>query len=177
MVWTLVRDESNNVHFSLTLVSKKLAPTWEELATEFKAEGKTVNIASVDCTQFPSLGKRFEVSGYPTLVKLHQGTSEEYVSGNRAKTSLREWAVTIPVPKTIQQRAEETFKLIVRQFEIMINHALAAGVILILLGFLFGMLIALLFFTRTKLIYVDDPGLKASTANPAAAKKPAKKVD
>ncbi|KAF7570326.1 Thioredoxin domain-containing protein [Pyrenophora tritici-repentis] len=46
---------------------KNLAPVWEELATVFQHAGDKVTVAKVDADNHKSLGKRFGVSGFPTL--------------------------------------------------------------------------------------------------------------
>lgn len=62
---------------------KKLAPTWEELADHFKANGDKVTIAKVNADNHKSLGKRFGIQGFPTL-KWFDGKSDtptDYKSG------------------------------------------------------------------------------------------------
>jgi len=61
---------------------KRLAPTWEELATEYK-EDTSVNIAHLDCTAHQSLCTKYGVSGYPTLKYFKNGDTEgaDYKSG------------------------------------------------------------------------------------------------
>ena len=44
---------------------KRLAPIWEEVATELKG---ITNVAKVDVTQNRGLGKQFGVKGFPTLL-------------------------------------------------------------------------------------------------------------
>ena len=44
---------------------KRLAPTWEEVATELKGQ---TNVAKVDVTQNRAIGKQFGVKGFPTLL-------------------------------------------------------------------------------------------------------------
>ncbi|PHH82064.1 hypothetical protein CDD82_7145 [Ophiocordyceps australis] len=61
---------------------KNLAPVWEQLATAF-AHSDKIQIAKVDADKEQSLGKRFEVQGFPTL-KFFDGKSdkpEEYNDG------------------------------------------------------------------------------------------------
>ncbi|PFH62089.1 hypothetical protein XA68_15180 [Ophiocordyceps unilateralis] len=62
---------------------KKLAPVYEELATAFQHAKDKVQIAKVDADAERSLGKRFDVQGFPTL-KFFDGKSdkpEEYNGG------------------------------------------------------------------------------------------------
>eukprot|EP00615_Pteridomonas_danica_P013047 CAMPEP_0114359438 /NCGR_PEP_ID=MMETSP0101-20121206/23022_1 /TAXON_ID=38822 ORGANISM="Pteridomonas danica, Strain PT" /NCGR_SAMPLE_ID=MMETSP0101 /ASSEMBLY_ACC=CAM_ASM_000211 /LENGTH=142 /DNA_ID=CAMNT_0001502991 /DNA_START=30 /DNA_END=455 /DNA_ORIENTATION=+ len=56
---------------------KALAPRWEEVAKELKEGGK-VNVAKVDVTQNPQLGKRFDIKGFPTLIFFSKGKMYEY---------------------------------------------------------------------------------------------------
>ncbi|KJZ74239.1 Protein disulfide-isomerase erp38 [Hirsutella minnesotensis 3608] len=62
---------------------KKLAPVWEELAVAFEHGKDKIQIAKVDADAERSLGKRFDVQGFPTL-KYFDGKSdkpEDYNSG------------------------------------------------------------------------------------------------
>jgi len=56
---------------------KKLAPTWEELATAAKKDGK-FGVASVDCTIEKDLASRFGVRGFPTIKLIHGGKVYSY---------------------------------------------------------------------------------------------------
>ena len=46
---------------------KKLAPTWEEVATRLVGE---INVAKVDASQDRSLATRFDIKGFPTVLFL-----------------------------------------------------------------------------------------------------------
>eukprot|EP01084_Bolivina_argentea_P072002 130783_1 len=69
---------------------KRLAPVWEEVATEVKGQ---VNIAKVDVTQNRALGKQFNVKGFPTLLLFRRGKMVKY-SGSRTKDALAKWAIS-----------------------------------------------------------------------------------
>merc|ERR1712219_19483 len=69
---------------------KRLAPTWEEVATELKGK---VNVAKVDVTENQELGKQFGVKGFPTLLLFKNGKMEKY-KGDRSKEALCEHATT-----------------------------------------------------------------------------------
>ena len=69
---------------------KKLAPTWEEVATELKGK---VNVAKVDVTENQALGQQFGVKGFPTLLLFKNGKMEKY-KGARTKEALCEYATT-----------------------------------------------------------------------------------
>jgi protein disulfide-isomerase A6 len=68
---------------------KNLAPVYEELATVFQHAGDKVSVAKVDADNHKSLGKRFGVSGFPTL-KWFDGKSDKPTdySGGRDLESL-----------------------------------------------------------------------------------------
>jgi len=51
---------------------KRLAPTWDELATKYSSE-TSIKIAKVDCTQERDLCGRQSISGYPTLLLFKDG--------------------------------------------------------------------------------------------------------
>lgn len=71
---------------------KNLAPVYEELATGFQHAVEKVTIAKVDADNHKDLGKRFGVSGFPTL-KWFDGKSEKPVDydGGRDLESLAKW--------------------------------------------------------------------------------------
>jgi len=54
---------------------KKLAPTWEELATKSKS---SFNVAKVDCTVEKDVCSKFGVRGYPTVKVFNQGTPTDF---------------------------------------------------------------------------------------------------
>jgi protein disulfide-isomerase A6 len=97
---------------------KKLAPTFEELASAFTSKKASVVIAKVDADKNRELGQRFGVKGFPTLMwfKPNSLTPETY-TGPRdlagltryveemsgAKTSVFEKAA--PPPKAVQLSA------------------------------------------------------------------------
>lgn len=68
---------------------KNLAPVYEELATVFQHASDKVSVAKVDADNHKSLGKRFGVSGFPTL-KWFDGKSDKPIdySGGRDLESL-----------------------------------------------------------------------------------------
>jgi protein disulfide-isomerase A6 len=71
---------------------KNLAPTYEELATQFQHAADKVTVAKVDADNHKELGKKYEVQGFPTL-KWFDGKSkkpEEY-DGGRDLESLASW--------------------------------------------------------------------------------------
>lgn len=62
---------------------KNLAPVYEELGTNFQHASDKVSVAKVDADNHKSLGKRFGVSGFPTL-KWFDGKSDtptDYTGG------------------------------------------------------------------------------------------------
>jgi len=74
---------------------KKLAPTWDSLATDAETEQAGVRIAKIDCTADNNKGlcKHYGVRGYPTL-KLFDGLKEATYAGARSLESLKEYTTT-----------------------------------------------------------------------------------
>lgn len=54
---------------------KRLAPAYEEVGMAFDNSDEVI-IAKVDCDAEKALGKRFGVSGYPTLKFFPKGSTE-----------------------------------------------------------------------------------------------------
>lgn len=71
---------------------KSLAPVYEELAGQFASSSDKVLIAKVDADNHKSLGKKFGITGFPTL-KWFDGKSEtpEDYTGGRDLDSLSKW--------------------------------------------------------------------------------------
>lgn len=82
---------------------KNLAPVYEELATGFQHAAGKVSVAKVDADEHKSLGKRFGVTGFPTL-KWFDGKSDkpEDYKGGRDLESLTKFISekTAVKPKT-----------------------------------------------------------------------------
>jgi thiol-disulfide isomerase/thioredoxin len=53
---------------------KKLKPDWLDFENNYK--GKNVNVLSVECTKYKDLGKKHNVSGYPTIKYLPNGLND-----------------------------------------------------------------------------------------------------
>jgi thiol-disulfide isomerase/thioredoxin len=71
---------------------KRLAPTWEELASD---ESVGATIAKVDCTQEKELCSTHGVRGYPTLLFFKKGETEgTKYAGGRDLGSLKEYVKT-----------------------------------------------------------------------------------
>merc|ERR1719373_106610 len=89
---------------------KKLAPTWEEVATELKGK---VNVAKIDVTTNKALGDRFDIKSFPTLLYFKDGKMQQY-EGQRDKDALCEFTATaaptedIPVAKAVDDEAPAT---------------------------------------------------------------------
>lgn len=64
---------------------KQLAPVWEELADAFAFAKDKIQIAKVDADAERSLGKRFDVQGFPTL-KYFDGKSDKPEEYNKGRT-------------------------------------------------------------------------------------------
>ena len=74
---------------------KRLAPTWNELATTLAAEGSDAHIAKIDCTVHRETCTKMEVKGYPTLLGFKDGAVSASASikypGGRDLASLKSW--------------------------------------------------------------------------------------
>ena len=75
---------------------KRLAPTWDQLATEVAAENSAAHVGKVDCTVHKSICERFEVRGYPTLLGFKDGATGSSTDaikypGGRDLASLKGW--------------------------------------------------------------------------------------
>jgi len=64
--------------------SKRLAPTWTDLAKKYEGHGE-VEIAKIDCTKQKDICQEQGVRGYPTLKWFADGSGEgEKYSGQRS---------------------------------------------------------------------------------------------
>jgi len=73
-----------------------MAPAWIELANDLKGE---VVIAEIDATTNEALSKKFEVSGFPTLVYYPPGPKKmadfvKYEGGSRDFSALKSYLET-----------------------------------------------------------------------------------
>jgi len=94
---------------------KRLAPTYEKVATELKGKA---NVAKLDCTVETGSCRRFGVKGYPTVKFLKDGQVREY-KGDRSQESLVSFvtegyktaeASPLPAKKTIlDDLTDDTF--------------------------------------------------------------------
>jgi len=67
---------------------KRLAPIYEQVATELKGK---INVGKIDCTVETGLAGRFEIKGYPTLKFASKGLLYEY-RGDRSENALVKYA-------------------------------------------------------------------------------------
>jgi len=64
---------------------QSLAPEWAAAAAKTRKLKPAVPLAKVDADAHPSLAKRFDVSGYPTIKTFKSGVAEEYDGPREAK--------------------------------------------------------------------------------------------
>mmetsp|Transcript_12939 Transcript_12939/g.16046 ORF Transcript_12939/g.16046 Transcript_12939/m.16046 type:complete len:207 (-) Transcript_12939:185-805(-) len=122
---------------------KRLAPTWDKIATELKGQ---INIAKVDCTQNRGVSRRFGIRGFPTLILLRGGKMVKY-EGPRSPEALTEWVISaeanedIPGPPsamdTVLNNVLGTIENTIEIFE----SKPVSGIVLLGVGALFGFLI------------------------------------
>jgi thiol-disulfide isomerase/thioredoxin len=63
---------------------KKLAPIYDEVATELKDQGSPVRLAKIDCDEYGSVKSTYGIQGFPTLKFYIKGEKQDY-SGQRTK--------------------------------------------------------------------------------------------
>jgi protein disulfide-isomerase A6 len=82
---------------------KNLAPTWETLATSFKSVSDVV-IAKVDADEQRELGKKWEVTGFPTLKFWEKGAKyPDPYSGGRSEEDLVRHRIASTKPRNLIQ--------------------------------------------------------------------------
>ncbi|KAI8462949.1 MAG: protein disulfide isomerase [Monoraphidium minutum] len=69
---------------------KRLAPTWAELAEQYK-DSDSIAIAHVDCTTDRDVCTDAEIKGYPTLKVLHNGEEVKAYRGARELDALKKF--------------------------------------------------------------------------------------
>jgi protein disulfide-isomerase-like protein len=69
---------------------KVMAPVMEELASDLLGQ---VNVADIDVTQNRDLGRRFNITGFPTLKFMHQGKTYDY-KGPRTFVDMKEFVTS-----------------------------------------------------------------------------------
>ena len=100
---------------------KNLAPIYEELAAKIAFAGDKVSIAKVDADEHKSLGKRFDVQGFPTLKWFDgkKGSTPEDYNGGRDLDSLAKFIsdktgikakVAKAAPSHVEMLTDATFK-------------------------------------------------------------------
>ncbi|GIQ86051.1 hypothetical protein KIPB_007826 [Kipferlia bialata] len=70
---------------------KHLAPTWKDLADAL--DGDTLTVAQINCWDWEretSVCEDMELRGYPTIMYLHNGTTETY-EGPRTVEAMSSW--------------------------------------------------------------------------------------
>lgn len=102
---------------------KKLAPIYEQVAASFKDQPGRVLIGKVDADANKALGKRFGISGYPTLKWFpFNSTEPEDYKGPRDLESIVSFInekagtrgkITLPPPPSAKQLNAGNFKNIV----------------------------------------------------------------
>eukprot|EP01084_Bolivina_argentea_P072003 130784_1 len=149
---------------------KRLAPVWEEVATEVKGQ---VNIAKVDVTQNRALGKQFNVKGFPTLLLFRRGKMVKY-SGSRTKDALAKWAISaeatdaLPGPIPITEKALSGLVNVFEDLIGILNKFPISSVLLILFGMVIGIMLGAIMCggsveIREKIKYVPQPQVQSDS--------------
>ncbi|KAH7722319.1 disulfide-isomerase A4 [Aphelenchoides avenae] len=66
---------------------KRLAPVWEHVGHALADKNSPVRIAKFDCTRYPNVARKLEISGYPTLIFFRNGVRIPY-EGERKKEAM-----------------------------------------------------------------------------------------
>jgi len=82
---------------------KKLAPTWEELATKSKGQ---FNVAKVDCTVEKDVCSEQGIRGYPTIKFFVDGKAHDY-SGQRTVEAFTSYVEKTKNPAAAQEEVKE----------------------------------------------------------------------
>jgi protein disulfide-isomerase A6 len=102
---------------------KKLAPTYEELASTYAAKKQSVLIAKVDADANRDLGQKYEVKGFPTLMWFKgDGSKPEVYSGPRDLNGMQNYIkemsgaignVKPPPPSAVTQLTSSNFDALI----------------------------------------------------------------
>eukprot|EP01112_Ceratiomyxa_fruticulosa_P017589 TRINITY_DN5502_c0_g1_i1.p1 TRINITY_DN5502_c0_g1~~TRINITY_DN5502_c0_g1_i1.p1 ORF type:complete len:459 (-),score=121.34 TRINITY_DN5502_c0_g1_i1:82-1458(-) len=113
---------------------KKLAPTYEKVATALKGK---VSVANVDCTVERNLCSTFHISGYPTILFFKDEQVYEY-SGDRSQESFVDFVnegykkAKASDPKNVQtQTLMEALKEVFQENIILIAGGFLGGILLL----------------------------------------------
>jgi len=92
------------------VIVKKLAPTWEKLASVFKNENDVV-IANIDADKYGDVGSKFGVSGFPTLKFFPKDNKEgvAYEGGRELSDFIQYMNDKAGTKRTESGRLDETF--------------------------------------------------------------------
>lgn len=91
---------------------KKLAPEYEAAAQELKKEDPPIPLAKVDATAETEVGKRFDISGYPTLKLFRKGQPYEYKGGREKNTIVSYMLEQSSPPSVVLADLKSTKKLL-----------------------------------------------------------------
>jgi len=162
---------------------KRLAPTWEEVATELKGE---VNVAKVDVTGNRALGKQFDVKGFPTLLLFRRGKMVKY-SGARTKDAMVEWAKSaegdaeVPGPVAMTEKVLGSLVQVLEDLVGVLNKFPIPSILLLVAGLLIGMMLGAVMcggsveYVERKVYVERSADAKANGPPPAAADPTTKK--
>jgi len=139
---------------------KKLAPIWEQVATDLKG---SVNVAKLDATEHTYTARRFDVRGFPTIKLLHRGNMYDF-NGQRTAKDLAEFASKtfetaaskpIPPPFGWFETIWDSITGTLSDVKILLSRKPEAMGLMFFLGLLFGVMIVLtiqLAFPELKLV-------------------------
>ena len=88
-----------------------MAPEYELAAQDLKNEG--IILAKVDATAEEELGKRFEVTGYPTMKIFRRGTPYEY-NGGRDHHTIVSYVLEQAGPPSLHLNVKKAYDKVIK---------------------------------------------------------------
>ena len=80
---------------------KKLAPLWNELADHVKENlSGDYHIAKIDCTNNEAICEKYQVTGYPTVMRFEGGSHKEHQSFRKKEAFLETFSKS-PSPTSL----------------------------------------------------------------------------
>lgn len=74
---------------------KKLAPTWEDLATKAKVDNKSWKVAKVNVLNEEKIGRKYNINAFPTVYLLRSGEKPVLYRGDRSVDSFIKFADSV----------------------------------------------------------------------------------
>jgi len=162
---------------------KNLHPIWETVASTLKNE---IHVAKLDSTQNPSATNVFGVKGYPTIYLISHYKKYAF-SGSRTQMDIVSWArggwkdqegELLPgAPIGFLQYLSNYFEFAYSEIMLLFTERIEIGVLFSCVGFLFGMIFALLFVRPKELLprnFIQSSIPSSTTSTTPSSETPTK---